>query len=90
MHAIATLGYLPSKKFVFTYFNESSLKMMKIAFMLKAFFVLEIFTFLFWHFGYVGKQLDKKATVNFKIYDVTDWTTLSAWILKKNISHNMF
>ena len=26
-------------------------------------------------FGHVGKRLDKKAEVNFKIYDVTDWIT---------------
>ena len=26
-------------------------------------------------FGYVGEWFDKKATVNSKIYDVTDWTT---------------
>ena len=25
-------------------------------------------------FSYVEKQLDKRATVNFKISDVTDWT----------------
>ena len=24
-------------------------------------------------FAHVGKRLDKKAKVNFKIYDVTDW-----------------
>ena len=40
-------------------------------FMLKAFLVLEIF----WPFGYVEKQLDKKAAVNFKIYNLTDWAT---------------
>ena len=44
-------------------------------FILKALFVLDIFTFLSWVFGYVEKRLDKKAMVNFKIYDVTDWTT---------------
>ena len=44
-------------------------------FMLKALFVLEIFTSLSRHFGYVEKRLDKKAMVNFKIFDVTDWTT---------------
>ena len=38
-------------------------------FILKALFVLEIFKFLFRTFGYVGKRLDKKAKVNFKIYD---------------------
>ena len=40
-------------------------------FMLKALFVLEIFTL----FGYAEKRLDKKDDVNFKIYDVTDWAT---------------
>ena len=43
--------------------------------MLKAFFVREVFTFLPWLFSYVEKWLDKKAMINFKIYDVTDWTT---------------
>ena len=43
-------------------------------FMLKAPFVLEIFSFLSLSFDYVGKLLDKKALHNFKIYDVTDWT----------------
>ena len=41
--------------------------------MLKALFVLEIFTFLFHIFGYEEKRLDKKAMVNLKTYDVTDW-----------------
>ena len=51
--------------------------MMKNAFyfMLKSLFVFEIFTFLSCLFGYAEKQLDKKALVSFKIYDVTDWTT---------------
>ena len=40
-------------------------------FMLKALFVLEIFTL----FGYVEKRLDKKVDVNLKIYDVIDWAT---------------
>ena len=35
----------------------------------------EIVTFLSWLFRYVEKRLDKKAMVNFKIYDVADWTT---------------
>ena len=43
-------------------------------FMLKAFFVLEIITFLSWGFGYVEEWLDKKAMVNFNIYAVTDCT----------------
>ena len=40
-------------------------------FLLKAFFVLKIFTFLSRPFGYVEKRLDKKAMVKSKIYDVT-------------------
>ena len=43
--------------------------------MLKALFVLEIFTFLSKIFGYVEKWLDKEAIVNFKSYDAIDWTT---------------
>ena len=64
------------KKIVFIYFNENPLKMMKNAFylMLKPFFVLGIIMFLFSLFGDVEKQLDKKAKLNFKIFDVTDWT----------------
>ena len=37
-------------------------------FMLITPFVLEIFKFLSWFFGY-----EEKSMVNFKIYDVTDW-----------------
>ena len=37
--------------------------------MLKAPFILEIFVFLS---DFLGTPLDKK--VNFKIYDITDWT----------------
>ena len=43
--------------------------------MLKALFVLQIFRFLSWLFGYVEKKVDKKAMVIFKIYDITHWTT---------------
>ena len=43
-------------------------------FILKALFVLKLFKFLSF-FVHVGKQLDKKAKVNFKIYDVTTWET---------------
>ena len=55
---------------------ECPLKIMKSVFyfMSKARFVLEMFTFLFGLFGYVEKRLDKKAMINFKIYDVIDWT----------------
>ena len=41
--------------------------------MLKAFFILEIPTFLSWLIGYVEKRLNREAIVKFKIYDVTDW-----------------
>ena len=55
---------------------ESPLQMMKNAFysMLKALFILDIFTFLSWRFGFAEKQLDKKTTGSFKIHDVTGWT----------------
>ena len=43
-------------------------------FMTKVFFVLDIVTFLSWLSGYVEEQLNKNASVNLKIYDVTDWT----------------
>ena len=43
-------------------------------FMLKAPFVLEIFTFLSRRLGYVEKRLVKKAMVNFETYNVKDWT----------------
>ena len=37
-------------------------------FMLKAFFILEIFTFLYFLFGYVEKRLDKKTmTIKFML-----------------------
>ena len=50
----------------------STLKMMKDAFnFTKALFVLKIFQFLSWLFGYVEKRLDE---VNFKTYDAT-WKT---------------
>ena len=44
-------------------------------FMLKAVLIFEILTFTSWLFVYVEKRLDKKAMVNFKVDDVTDWTT---------------
>ena len=39
--------------------------------MLEALFVLEIFIFFSWSFGYIDKLLDKKA--NFKTHDVADY-----------------
>ena len=56
----------------FIYVTTSSKVTLGDIFMLKALFVLEIFSFLSWLFGYAEKQLDKKAKFNFKIYDVTD------------------
>ena len=55
---------------------ESPLKMVKnpFYFILKAPFFLEVFTFLSRFCGYIEKEPDKKTIVNFKIYDVTDWT----------------
>ena len=44
-----------------------------VYFTLKSLFVLEIFQFLLWTFSHVGKRLDKKTKLNFKIYDVTQW-----------------
>ena len=48
---------------------------------LKTLFVLVIFTFLSYLFGYILKRLDKKAKVNFNIYDVADWTTNTIYTL---------
>ena len=41
----------------------------------KAFLVREIFKFLFWHFGNLGKRLDKKVKINFNTNGITDWET---------------
>ena len=43
--------------------------------MLKALFVLKMFTFLSWLYGYVEKRPDKKAIITFKIYDAKVWAT---------------
>ena len=43
--------------------------------MLKAIFALEIFKFLFCLSDHAGKRLDRKAKVNFEIYDVINWVT---------------
>ena len=61
-----------SRKVCFIYLNENLLKMMKNAFYftLTVIFVLKIFNFCPDLFGHVAKRLDKKAKVNFKIYDV--------------------
>ena len=54
---------------------EGPLKLMinDFYFMLKDLSVLMVFKFLSRLFGHVGKQVDKKPRINFKIYDVTDW-----------------
>ena len=44
-------------------------------FVLKALFALQKLNFFPDFFGHVGKQRVKKAEVNTKIYDVTDWKT---------------
>ena len=51
--------------------------MMKNAFYfnLKALFILNIFRFLSWHFGYIEKRAWLEYESNFKIYDVTTWLT---------------
>ena len=57
-------------------------------FMLKALFVLEVFTFLSWLFGYAEKRLDKKAMVNLKIFDVKDWAINNRNTYIPNISRS--
>ena len=41
----------------------------------KLFLFLRFLSFYTDFFGHVGKRLDKKAEVNFEIYDVTTWGT---------------
>ena len=55
--------------------SEIPLIMKKNAFyfILKAFFVLKIFTFLSFSLIMYEKRFGEKAKVSFKIYDVTDW-----------------
>ena len=44
---------------------------------LNTFFVLETYAFSSWIFRYVEKRLDKKAEVNFKGSDLTNWTKIN-------------
>ena len=37
-----------------------------------------------WLFGHAEKRLDKKAMVNFEIYDATGWTTIIIHMLSNN------
>ena len=55
----------------------SPLKVMKNSFyfILKILFFLKIFKFLFWLFAHVGKRLDLKDKVIFKLHDSTTWET---------------
>ena len=68
------MGLSPSKKVVL--FASRMMKNVSY-FTLKALFVLEIFKFASWLFGYVEKQLDVKDEVYFEIHDVTERTTNS-------------
>ena len=71
------VGLSPSKKICVIWFNESPLKMIKIAFyfILNALFVLKIFKFLSRLFAHLEKWLGEKDKVNFKIHDLTTWLT---------------
>ena len=55
--------------------TEGPLELMKMLFTSKALFIAKINKFLFRVFSHVRKQLDKKAKVNLKIYDVKKWIT---------------
>ena len=44
--------------------------------MLKSLSVLNIFTFLNFYSFWLCRKTDNKAKINFKIYDVTDWTII--------------
>ena len=62
---------------VFYHVWQKMMKNIFTYFYLKSCFVLKIFQFLFWIFGYVGKSLDKKTQVNFKNHVVANWLTNS-------------
>ena len=68
-------SYLP-KKFCFTCFIKSALKMMKNAF----YFILKALFSRYLNFCHdfmvmLKKRIDQKDKVNFKIHDVTAWLT---------------
>ena len=52
--------------------NNGFYSILKTLFILK----LKMFSFLSWLFCFIGKQLDKKAKVNLKSYDVTNWNAV--------------
>ena len=63
-------------KTCFIKLNESPKKMKNtFYFILKAFLFSRYLNFCADFFDNVGKRIDKKATVNLKIYDVTTWIT---------------
>ena len=66
--ALFKVGLSPFKKVAFICFNENPLKMMKNAFSfhVKSSFCPDVF-------DHVGKRLNRKTQVNFKIYDVKNW-----------------
>ena len=57
--------------------NESPLKIIKKSFLFhfKTFLFLRYLNFCPGIFDHIGKQLDKKTKVNFKIYDLKNWET---------------
>ena len=69
---------------------EGLLKIIKKCFLFqqKVTFVLNILKFCLDFFGYVEKWLDKKAIINFKLYDVTSWETNKYNLHIANISRN--
>ena len=69
--------FSPSKKKLFIFTSMTAIKIMNNAFISSQ----KLFPFLRYRhlcpisFVYIGKRLDKKVKVNFKIYDVTSWNT---------------
>ena len=55
---------------------------------------MKIFNYFSDNFGHAGKQLDQKASVNFKIYDIRNWkannynTHIAQYIKKLRQSDN--
>ena len=62
-------GLSPSKKVAFICFNDE-----KCLFHVKRYPFSKYLNFCSVFFDHVGKRLDKNVKVNFKFYDVTDWT----------------
>ena len=57
-------------------------------FILKALFVLKIFKILSCILDHVKKRLDKKARVNFEIYDITTWKQTITIHILPNVSRS--